>query len=242
MDMKSPSTTAGDPAPPPPPPGAPGELRLLKAGFGFFQPDIWIVDTKGSPRVWKSWHRRPAIERATFGVRLARREGRVLRALSAMREVPRFLSHPQPFILEMTLLDAEPVPEIKQGNALTVLYFDRLWVLLSLMHQCGINHGDLRRKNLLRAPGDPDTPRMVDFTQSFCFTPPVRGLRAVLLKQAIRVDRVTFLKLKRWYLGAEALTAEEQADFEAVPWHLRLGRTMRKKIYRPIRRAMKRRR
>ena len=111
--------------------------------------------------------------------------------------------------------------------------------MLTFMHEHGINHGELRRKNLLRAPGDPGTQRMVDFTQSFHFHPPVRGIRKMLLDQAIRIDRVTFLKLKRWYLGPESLSPEEEKEFRDVPWHLTVGRFLRKKIYRPVRRKMR---
>lgn len=58
-------------ATPTPPPDAPGALRLLKAGHGFGQPDIWIVDAEGDARVWKTWMRRPRWERATVGRWLA---------------------------------------------------------------------------------------------------------------------------------------------------------------------------
>src|SRR5690606_26059722 len=113
----------------PTPPGAPGELRLLKAGRGPVQPDVWIVDGQGRPRVWKTYWRKFPPWRATGCKWLAAREGRILRRLADVRVVPRFLSHPQPWTLEMSLLDAEPVPEMKGGDALSPLYFDRLWAL-----------------------------------------------------------------------------------------------------------------
>ncbi|MCC5874577.1 MAG: hypothetical protein JJU11_00015 [Candidatus Sumerlaeia bacterium] len=218
----------------PPPAGAPGMVILLKKGRGLFQPDLWIVDADDSPRVWKTWRRKSAIERCLYGRRLARREGDILRRLDDLEGFPRFLSHPDPWTLEMTLLDAEPVPEVKGGGGLVEIYFDRLWGMLTEMHRRGINHGDLRRKNLMRAPGDPETPRMLDFTQSFSFQTPVRGIRAVLLREAIRVDRVTFLKLKRWYIGRENLGPEEIREMEAIPWHLQFGRFLRKRLYRPL--------
>lgn len=218
----------------PAPPDSPGRVVLLKRGRGVFQPDLWVVDADGEPRVWKTWRRKNTIERCLYGKRLARREGEILQRLSDLEGLPRFLSHPDPWTIEMTLLDAEPVPEVKEGGGLTAVYFDRLWELLDGMHQRGINHGDLRRKNLMRAPGDASTPRMLDFTQSFSFTPPVVGIRARLLREAIRVDRVTFLKLKRWYLGRACLTPEEIADMEAIPWHLKAGQFLRKKMYRPL--------
>lgn len=221
-------------ATPTPPPDAPGALRLLKAGHGFGQPDIWIVDAEGDARVWKTWMRRPRWERATVGRWLAQREGRNIAALEDLAEFPRFLGHPHPATVAMSLMDAEPVPELKNGKGLNAAYFHRLEELLEEMHRRGINHGDLRRKNLLRAPGDPSTPRMVDFTQSLHLPPPRRGIRAYIMREAVRIDRVTFLKLKKWFLGDDALTPDEEAEAERRPWHLRLGRRLRKKIYRPF--------
>ncbi len=219
---------------PPPPPGAPGGTSLLKAGSGAFSPDIWIVDSHGNPRVWKSWWRRPWIEKHTFGRWLARRESRITSVLQDLEGFPRFLSRPHPWTLEISLLDAEPVPELKGGKGLNAQYFARLEGLLSEMHRRGVNHGDLRRKNLLRAPGDPSTPRVVDFTQCFYMPPPRRGPRRWIFRQAVRVDRVTFLKLKSWFLGRETLTPAECEEISRIPWHLYLGRFLRKKIYRPF--------
>lgn len=220
----------------PRPPGAPGEVRLLKAGFGFLQPDIWIVDAVREPRVWKTWGRKIWIERKTFGCWLARREGHIIGRLQDLPGFPAFLSHPDPWTVEMTLMDAEPVPEEKGAQSLPPLYFDRLWDELQAMHARGINHGDLRRKNLLRSPTNPAEPRMVDFTQCLNFQPPVHGIRAAIFSRAVRIDRLTFLKLKQWYLGEEALTAEERAERADVPWCLKAGQFLRKRIYRPLRR------
>ena len=56
-----------------PPPEAGDVTRLLKAGNGLLKPDVWVVSLNGRETVWKTWHRRPAIERATFGRWLAAR-------------------------------------------------------------------------------------------------------------------------------------------------------------------------
>ncbi|MBI1290495.1 hypothetical protein GC173_04540 [bacterium] len=223
---------------PQPPPDAPLPVRLLKACGGFGKPSIWIVDLEGTPRVWKTWACRPSWERRTLGRRLAQHEGKVIKALSGLEGFPTLLGHPHPWTIEMTLLDAEPVPEIKHGEALSPLYFERLWEALEAMHARGINHGDLRRKNLLRAPGDPHTPRLVDFTQSLYFPPPQSFPKSWILNEAIRIDRVTFLKLKRWYAGPESLTQIEIGEALCIPWHLRVGRFLRQSLYRPVRRAL----
>lgn len=224
-----------------PPADAPEPTRLLKAGRGFLQPDIWVVDLNGRPRVWKTWARRPGWERRLFGRWLAGREGRILRALADLEGFPRFLAYPHSHTLEMSLMDAEPVPEIKLAGHLDRTYFDRLELLLTAMHTRGINHGDLRRKNLLRAPGDPSTPLIVDFTQCLHWSPPRGFFRDIVFREAIRIDRVTFLKLKKWFLGEDALTTDELEEMNDVPWHLTLGRLARKKVYRPFKHWRQRR-
>lgn len=218
----------------PPPAGARGPARLLKASRGALQPDVWVIEGGGTRQVWKTWGRRPTLERKSLCAWLACREGRILRRLDGIDGVPRFLDHPQPWTLVMTMLEAEPVPEVKRGGILTPAYFDKLWTMISAMHERGIIHGDLRRKNLLRAPDDPDTPRIVDFTQCLHFRQPVTGLRRIILREAIRIDRVTFLKLKRWYLPLDAMTAGEIEEMRDIPWHLTLGQMLRKRLYRPF--------
>ncbi len=221
--------------PPPPRPGGLKALarRRLKAGRGFTQPDIWLVRGPDGDEIWKTWGRRPWIERIIIGRWLARREGRIIRTLQDLPGFPRFLYHPDPVTIAMTRLEAEPVPEVKQAGAVDVRYFDRLAVLLREMHRRGVNHGDLRRKNLLRAPGDPSRPCVVDFTQSLNLGRRRRGLRAWVFREAQRIDWTTFAKLKRWFLGEAALNDDDRRALEDVPWHLSAGRFLRKSVYRP---------
>lgn len=221
-----------------PPPEAGDATRLLKAGNGLLKPDVWVVNLKGRETVWKTWHRRPAIERATFGRWLAGREARIIRKLKGIPGVPDFISQPHPWTVEMSLLDAESVPEVKRNGDLTPEYFERLWVMISEMHARCIVHGDLRRRNLLRSREDRSRPQIVDFTQCGHFREPLRWPRRAMFEGMKRVDRITFLKLKKWYLEQDQMTPTELAELEDVPWHLSLGRALRKKVYRPLRRKL----
>ncbi|MCC6548282.1 hypothetical protein IT570_14055 [Candidatus Sumerlaeota bacterium] len=221
-----------------PPQGAAGELQLLKAGNGLLKPDVWIVRFNGRATVWKSWDRRPSWERAVFGKWLAGREARVIRKLAGLSGFPEFVSQPHPWTVEMTLLNAESVPEIKRNKDLSPEYFERLWSMISEMHARCIVHGDLRRRNLLRSRVDHALPLIVDFTQCGHFRSPLRWPQRSIFEALKRVDRVTFLKLKKWYLELDQMTPEELRELEDVPWHLSLGRALRKKIYRPLRRML----
>lgn len=207
---------------------------LLKAGEGIAQPDLWIETTPdGTRRVWKTWARRPSWERRTLGARLARREARALERLHGIEGIPRLLEQPEPWTFMMSWVDGAILPSMKSGERISRAYFDRLWERLSAMHALGMNHGDVRRKNLLVAAEDPDEPRLVDFTQCVLFRTPVRGWRRRMLGLMVRVDRHKFLELKERYC-AEPLSAQEREELASAPWYIALGRFLRKRIYAPI--------
>ncbi|MBI5153822.1 hypothetical protein HZA57_01170 [Candidatus Poribacteria bacterium] len=143
-----------------------------------------------------------------------------------MEGVPGLLGRPEPWTIEMTCLDAVPVLTSKDGHGLDGSYFDAFAAMLVEMHRRGLNHGDIRRMNLLR---DTQTgrPCLVDFAQSF----PARGIGALFAPVARRVDRIKFLQLKRWYLGT--LPPHELAELKSRPWYMRAGHFLRKRLYRP---------
>ncbi|MEQ8819755.1 MAG: hypothetical protein RLY93_05880 [Sumerlaeia bacterium] len=216
--------------PTPPAPGA----ELLKAGASATQPDVWKLpaDRLQPDRVWKTFRESPAPLRATVCRWIAQREGRNLQHLQGLPGVPEFLGFPEPWTVEMTWLSAEPVPETKTGHGLGRDYFDELDRLIRAIHARGLNHGDLRRRNLMRHART-GAPVLVDFAQSLAFPPQRQGWigRRVFL-HAAHVDRLTFLKLKRWYLGETALSAEESEELAAQPASLRFGRLLKKGVYR----------
>lgn len=226
----------------PSPPAA--NATLLRAGRHVLAPDVWRIDgaagingaADGSvaPRVWKTFRARPWWLRATMGRWMVAREARTLARLEGLDGVPHLIGTPEPATLEMTWLEAEPVPEVKHHPAIDTRYFAELQRLVAALHGRGVNHGDLRRKNLMRHPVT-GSPQLVDFTQSMAIDrAPGRWLRTTL----IRVDDTRLLKMKRWYLGDEALTPDERATLDAQPWWIRAGHGLRKGLYRPLRRLM----
>ena len=73
---------------------------------------------------------------------MVNREARTLARLAGLDGVPHLISMPEPTTLEMTWLDAEPVPESKHHPAIDARYFDELARLVAELHARGINHGD----------------------------------------------------------------------------------------------------
>jgi hypothetical protein len=207
------------------PPIAPG-ARLLKRGEGMAHPDVWAVPgADGVPQVWKSWGRRPALERATLGRILAAREARALALLAGIDGVPRLLGRPHPWTVAMTLLDAEPLSS-KPDPLITREFFDHLWRMIEAMHQRGLTHGDVRLHNILRSRGTPVRPLLIDFTQSLV---PLASVRGILR----RTDRLKYLQLKARLLP-HALSEGEQAELARRPWWFRLGHLWRDRLYRPF--------
>lgn len=226
---------------PPPPRGLDPQarVRLLKAASSYLQPDVWRIDPPGGApgEIWKSFAARPAWMRATIGRWLTAREASNLEAVRGIRGLPEHLGRPDPWTLRMTLLDADPVPEVKHGGDLDPAFFEDLEALVAAIHARGLNHGDIRRKNLMRRRGD-GGPALVDFAQSFNIRRGFRPLVRIVLRTARTIDRQKLLKLKSWYLGRPCLTDEELAELDAPPWHLRLGRFARKGLYKPLKRLL----
>ena len=215
-------------SPTPPVPGA----QLLKAGESAVQPDVWELQRGGRRVVWKTFRESNRLARGTIGRWLARREARNLRLLGGMPRTPEFLGMPEPWTIEMSWLDAECVAEFKTGHGIDGAWFDELERMLAEVHRRGMNHGDLRRKNLMNERSS-NLPCLLDVAQSMHAKSPRSLFARLVMGPAQQVDRVTFLKLKAWYLGSGALTGEEQAEFDAAPWHLKAGQFLRKKVYRP---------
>jgi hypothetical protein len=213
-----------------PHPGA----SLLKEGRSATQPDVWSIPRPDGPRaVVKTFERSPRLLRATVCRWIAAREGRNLALLDGIDGVPKLLGRPAPWAIEMTQLPAEPVPARRgSGPALAPAYFDRLGQILAEMHRRGLNHGDLRRLNLLVDPGT-GLPCVLDFAQSMYRRKPGSLFDRLVFRKAVEVDRLKFLELKKWYLG-EVLSPEEESELRTPPFHLRIGKFLRKRLYRPF--------
>lgn len=210
--------------------------RHLKHTRGFCSPDVLLmVDPHGTRFVRKTWGVRPAWERATFGRWLARREARALHRLQGIEGVPQLLGRPELWAIDMTWIDTAPFPCTDRHTPVSPVYFERLWTIIREMHRRGMNHGDLRRKNLLVHKADPERPVVLDLTQSFTFDNPGGFLARLVLRPAHRVDRLKFLKIKNLHAPA-SMTPAELAELADVPFHVRAGRALRRGFYRPFKR------
>jgi hypothetical protein len=202
----------------------------LKKSRTWFTPDvILLTGPAGEAYVLKDFARRPAIARKLWCRWSVARETGAYRRIDGLAGIPRLIVElgPDSFVIEH--LAGQPIPRRKSKGIVTLEFFAKLEKLIEEMHSRGVAHADLRRRNILITPGG--EPCLIDFETSLLSG---RGLvRERLFRAASQIDRLTFLKLKGRYFHKD-LSDEEQRELAAAPWHLRIGRFLRKRIYGPI--------
>lgn len=195
------------------------------------QADLYEIEWQGQPALLKDWSGRPAYLRAWLTPVLTAREFRALRRLRGVAGVPELLGRVGPDAFLMEKLDAERIPRNKQKEIHpSPAYFDRVGELVRTLHDRGIAHGDLRRKNIL--VDREEMPYLIDFGTAVTSKPGLAGLTSrIIFRRVARVDRVTCARIKSEFYP-EALTPEERHDLDHPPLLLRFGRFFKKRIYR----------
>jgi len=217
-----------------PPPHA-GAI-LLKGGHSRYDPDIWLVEHEGARAVLKTYARRPIHIRNTIGRWITRREARNLKRLKGVKGVPQYISRDNPWALTMSYIDGESLPKSKENlEGYNEEWFATLERVIRDMHERGVNHGDVRRTNILRERGT-GQPYLVDFAQSLNLSNPRTFIGRYIRRHAFEVDMVTLTKLKGWYAGYNILSDEEKYVLRNPPRLLAAGRFLKKRIYKPVRR------
>ena len=203
--------------------------QVLKNARSFVQPDIVLYDTPEGKYVLKDFSRRLAIFRNTWGRFVARREVAAYRRLDGMANVPRVIAVLDPYAFVMDYIDAAPLPASQNRWDVGLEFFDALRAMIAEMHRRGVAHGDLRKRNILITPDR--QPCLIDFETAILD----KGTRfsGWLFRKIAHVDDITVTKLKCKYFPRRS-TAQEKQQLRSIPWHLRLGRFLRKRVYRPV--------
>jgi predicted Ser/Thr protein kinase len=123
------------------------------------------------------------------------REHRVYERLRGIAGVPRCLGFANG---EELLLEYVPGPSLRDAQltgAEREHFFAELLRVIRAMHDAGVAHGDLKRKdNILRGPGG--QPFLIDFGTALVADERAGPLRLWLFRQACRVDLNAWVKLK----------------------------------------------
>lgn len=185
----------------------------------------WLLkDVSGRPLPW----------RLLFLRRSLRREHEALSANASLEGLPEAAAErvdADAFLLRR--LEARPLPRSGKDGAPGVDFFERLEAIVKALHGRGWAHGDLRRKNILidEARG---WPWLIDFGTAFHAPAGSGPMRRRLFEHWRRTDLVMLAKIKRSYLGEAGLSEAERRRLAEIPWYLRVGRFLRKKVYRPL--------
>lgn len=195
------------------------------------QADVYELIAPWQGFLLKDFSPRPWWARALITRRALAREAAALDALGDLEGVPRLAARLDADAVVVERLDAERLPH-RRDNFLTPEFFDRLQDLLAQVHARGWAHGDLRRKNILVCR-DSLRPFLIDFATAWHGGPGAGPIGRFVFRRLAAVDRVTVAKLKGAYLP-DALSQADRATLASAPWHLRAGRFVRKRLYRPF--------
>ncbi len=208
-------------------------LRRLHTAKSIAQAHIDLLEIRGVRYVLKDFYHHHPLVRSLWGRFIISREWRMYKILEGIPGIPRVMRRFDAYAFIMEHIEGRSLPhryEAKPDPAV----FARLKNLVQTMHQLGITHGDLRRKNILVTPEG--EPYLIDFAGGFHLKGRGNFLTRALFARLKKVDDITILKLQNFYHPG-TLTPEERLLLESPPWYLRLGRFLRKKVYRLFKHA-----
>ena len=204
--------------------------NIIKKARRIVSPDIiCLTAPNGDKLLLKDFRQCPLLIRCTWGRLVASREAAAYRKLNGIKGVPKFITQLDPYAFVVEFMDAMPLPRMRNHERPPLEFFDSLSAAVNEMHARGVAHGDLRRHNILmNADG---SPCLIDFETSISrkrWFP-----QAGLFKAVSKIDNITILKIKSRYYP-EAVSEQDRKILADVPWHLKLGRLLRHKIYHPM--------
>jgi len=208
-------------------------IALIHAGNSPAQPDVYRATCEGRDVLVKTYRTKPLFVRLLFGRRNLRHENDVLSLLQDLPHVPRLYDMPDRDTLLMEFVAGHGyVPDGRDSDVTAlppVAFFEELKGLLQTIHQRGISHGDMRRRNVLWA--DDGRPVLIDFGLSLSCNGRLSFLRRAVFKLCRRADLFAVVKMQESCCPG-SLTAEEERLLTEIPWHLRVGRFLKQRIYR----------
>jgi tRNA A-37 threonylcarbamoyl transferase component Bud32 len=212
--------------------------QLIHAGRSAVQADVYEIQWNGRPAIIKDFTARPAWLRTTWGSLMIGREFRALRRVQGIEGIPRLLARAGPYALVMQRIHGDRFPRRRETPP-PVEFFDRASLLLKSLHDRGVGHGDVRRKNLMM---DAEArPHLIDFATAVAAKPGAAGVvsRALFRRYCV-VDAFQLAQMKADF-HPDRLTDEERALLKRPPWYLMLGQFLKRYVYR-YRKARHRRR
>jgi len=205
----------------------PYPASTLKKGHTIFSPDVYLVEFQGEPVVWKDYSKRPWLGRL-WGRFVIAREGKALARLKNVKGVPEFRGFVERDGLLMKYCEGNLLPRRGAKKTLSPDFFSKCAALLEEIHAHGIAHGDIRRRNILA--DKEGNPVLIDFQTALRKE---EWLGRFLFGIMCRTDKWNLVRIKAKSF-AWALTEEEKELLASPPLFLRLGRFLRRGVYRKL--------
>lgn len=206
---------------------------LLHAAGSITNADTFVVDIAESRILVKSLKRRFWLVRVLFARKTLRHECHVLDQLHDIEGIPKLHGMVGKDTLLMEYVEGNgPLGdsrEIEPDQWPPKEFFVRLRTLVDTMHQRGISHGDMRRRNIMQGPDN--QPYLIDFATAVSLQGPFGSFRRGLFTMCRRADRFALAKMIRSYYP-DVLNDDDERALRDIPWYLRLGRFLRKRVYR----------
>ncbi len=181
------------------------ESTVLVSGKGV-KADLRRVEWQGVTLVVKTFLNKSAPVR-WFGRYQVMREARAYRRLQGMTGIPVLHDGPDPYTLVMDHVEGQRLTHIRREPTPKRPVVEKLHRLIIAMHERGVAHLDLRRRDNILVGPDGDV-HLIDFATAHVSRP--GSLRRRFLFPRFRsIDRSAFLKWKR-LLTPEDLTEHEK--------------------------------
>ena len=203
----------------------PPDVRRLKRGERFREPDVYGLDVDGRPAGVKVYGRYRWTPLSPLARLLVRREARVLALLRGWRHAPALLGTIGGLALGIEFIPGVALGEVALEAGSHV--FQQLRGAVASLHAAGITHNDLHPANVLVAGS---TPVLIDFASAMR-TP--RWLRWVpLVRELRRSDLANVVKMRQRLTGEPP--SPREAELLAPPRWVDAIRLGWKRVYRRI--------
>ncbi len=211
------------------------DQHIIRRAPNFMQADVYhAFGETGDEYVIKDASKRPAIARTLYIRRALRHESETLTRLDNVPGIPQNRGFDGPDRLIITYLQHQKTlpgnRDHQRSEFPPPAFFDTFEEIVRRMHERGVAHGDIRRRNILV---DGDTPCLIDFATAVIRDARPRWFHRRLFNFVKRVDTIKVVKLKQAYYP-EHVTENEKTLLEDKPWLLRAGEFYRKRIYRSL--------
>lgn len=199
--------------------------------------DIYLIPINGRLGVLKDYSARRFLIRFIAKFFLIDREISIYRRLNGVFGVPMVYGKLGKYGFVLEYKEGKTLSKFRPGQ-LPAQFFDQLGGIITQMHQRGVVHCDIRRKNVLVSTEY--VPSVIDFNTSFHKGESYNLISRLFFPIFRRLDRQAFLKFKS-SLAPQLISEKERAYLEGDIFLHRLGRWLRKEVYRKLKRKWKKR-